>query len=434
MRQNKTTVKAMLGLKKKFLIPCVYHFYKNPPLIERGKGVYVYDKAGKRYIDGYSGVGVVNCGHVNTKINGQIIKQLNKLQHTTTIYLTEPMLKLAKKLSQFIGGGLKRSFFCTSGSEANEGAMLLAKLHTNRSEFIALSESLHGRTYLTAGATGMRFWRTDPNPPKNIHFAKSPICHQCPLGLKYPTCNIKCANEVGKIIQRRPGKIAAMIAESIHGNGGIQVPPKEYFEKVNKILKSNNVLLIMDEAQTGFGRTGKKFGYNHFGITPDILMVCKALGNGMPISAFVTTDKIAASYTKPGASTFGGNLACSEGAIATLDYIQSEKLVLNARRQGAYFKKELIRQKKNFPFISDLRGLGLMIGIELKRVDGTPASEETDMILEHLKDIGVMAGKTGAGRNVLTFMPPLVIRRSQIQAILSKLKIVFKKNQNLFGF
>ena len=292
----------MLALKKEYLIPCLFHFYNDPPVLERGEGCYLFDHNNRRYLDCYSGVGVNNCGHCNPEIFKDTIAQLGRLQHTTTIYLTEPMLLLAEALASFIPGKCRRSFFCTSGSEANEGALLLSKLATGREDFIALSRALHGRTYLTAGVTGLEFWRTDPHPPRNVHFAPSPDCLECPFNLQYPDCELRCAEAVGDILEKQPNRVAAFIAEPIHGNGGIVVPPAGYFKRVREILDQHGVLLIMDEAQTGFCRTGKRFGFEHHEVQPDIITVCKALGNGLPVSAFVATDSVAEKYTQPGAN------------------------------------------------------------------------------------------------------------------------------------
>src|SRR3990172_6336541 len=180
-----THAEQMLVLKREYLIPCVYHFYREPMVLERGEGCYLFDSQGRRYLDCYSGVGVTNCGHCHPDITRATLEQAGRLQHTTTIYLTEPMLRLAEALAGFIPGKCKRSFFCTSGSEANEGALLLAKLATGRQDFIALSRALHGRTFLTAGVTGLAFWRTDPEPPRNVHFAPSPVCSDCPYRLRH---------------------------------------------------------------------------------------------------------------------------------------------------------------------------------------------------------------------------------------------------------
>lgn len=397
-------------------------------LLERGRGAYLYDDTGKKYLDAYSGVGVVNCGHCHPTIVRAAARQLAALQHTTTIYLTKPFLNLAEKLSRFVGDRLSRSFFCATGSEANEGALRLAKLHTGRSHFIAQSESLHGRTYLTAATTGLSFWRTDADAPKNVHFVPSPICGQCPHGLKRATCRLRCADDIAGVLKNNPRRVAAMIAEPIHGNGGIHPAPEGYFKKAHHILRRHGALLILDEAQTGFGRTGSRFAYQRHGVVPDILTVCKALGNGLPISAFITTDRIAASYTRPGASTFGGNPTCAEAASATLDVMRSARLDARARRMGSRLKKSLIEFQKKSRWIRQVRGTGLMLGMELAHpASSDPAATQLDQVLENLKDLGILAGKTGKHRNVLTFMPPLIIGERETAAIMRALRGAFKK-------
>ena len=417
--------KQMLELKEQYLIPCVYHFYREPMVLERGEGCYLYDTGGKKYLDCYSGVGVTSCGHSNPEIIQHTITQLEKLQHTTTIYLTEPMLRLAEKLAGFIPGACNKSFFCSSGSEANEGALLLSKLATGRNEFIALSRGLHGRTYLTAGVTGIEFWRTDPEPPQNVHFAPSPNCNNCPYKLEHPDCGLRCAEEVDHILAKNKGKVAAMIAEPIHGNGGIVVPPEGYFKRVKEILEKHGVLLIMDEAQTGFCRTGKRFGFEQHDIQPDIMTVCKALGNGMPVSAFIATDEVAEKYTRPGASTFGGNLVCAVTALAVLQFMQSQRLEQAAKEKGDDLKLFLQSLQKNFAAIGDVRGQGLMLGVELVNRDGEPDAGLMDNLLETLKDSGFLVGKTGPDRNVLTLMPPLVINKSEIASLKTGLQAAF---------
>ncbi|MBF0347030.1 MAG: aspartate aminotransferase family protein [Magnetococcales bacterium] len=416
----------MLEKKSRFLIPCVYHFYKTPMVLIRGEGAWLFDDAGRRYLDGYSGVGVVNCGHCHPQIVAATQRQLHTLQHTTTIYLTEPMLNLAEALSRFVpGGSLCRSFFCTSGSEANEGALLLAKLATGRTSFIALSRALHGRTWLTTGVTGLPFWRTDPEPPQNIHFAPSPVCRSCPLGLSHPECNLRCTDAIEEILERHPGTVAAFIAEPVHGNGGIIVPPDGYFARVRNLLDRHGALLILDEAQTGFCRTGRRFAFEHSGVVPDILTLCKALGNGLPIAAFMTTDAIAATYTRPGASTFGGNLVTAEAALATLALMEHHRLEERAAQTGEHLRSLLLGLQQRFPIIAQVRGRGMMLGAELVHEDGTPAATVLDVILERMKDHGVLAGKTGPDRNVLTLMPPLILDEAQIEHLAQALDLAF---------
>ncbi len=243
---------AILKKKGRYLIPCVYHFYRSPPQIVRGQGVYLYDSAGKKYMDLYSGVSVHALGHCHPEITETVCRQVKTLQHTTTIYLTEPIVNLAEELAKVLPGNLCRSFFCCSGSEANEGAALLATLYTGRSEFLALQNSLHGRTKLGMSLTGLSFWRTDPNPVGGIVHVPPPCCFCCAFAQEYGRCRFQCVAAIEKaILTATSGKPAAMFVEPVQGNGGIVVPPPEYFPKLRDVLDRYEMLLIADEVQTG---------------------------------------------------------------------------------------------------------------------------------------------------------------------------------------
>lgn len=414
--------------KKEYLIPCTYHFYKEPMQIVRGEMQYLFDSTGKRYLDCYAGVSVVGLGHCNPAITEKTCEQVKTLQHTTTIYLTQPIVDLAEQFAKVAPGNLQKSFFCTSGSEANEGAALLAQLYTKKHEYIALQNGLHGRTKLTVSLTGLSFWRTDPTPVGGISFVPNPNCYRCVFNLKYPSCELKCAEHIKSVIETSTsGEPAAMIAETIQGNGGVIVPPEGYFNRVKEILNKYGTLLISDEIQSGFGRTGKMFAIDHWSVTPDIMTVAKSLGNGIPIAAFITNNEIASSYTRPGASTFGGNPVAAVTAIAVLDEINKRQLVAKAAEHGKYLNAKLWELKDKHPMIGDVRGLGLFQGAELIKEDKAPASEEIDLVLEYMKNEGVLAGKTGPARNVLTFQPPLIIERDDIDNAISALDKALEK-------
>lgn len=411
---------GIIKKKMEYLFPSSFsnHFYKNPPQIVRGDMQYLYDSNGNSYIDFFAGVSVVNCGHCNEKISKATIKQLQTLQHTTIIYLTEEMVNLAEKLSAILPGNLKRSFFCCTGSEANEGAMLLAKLHTGKRDFIALDSGLHGRTYLTMSATGIPMWRADPNLDSNIHFAKNVWNNEYDV----EKGALESLEDIENIILKvGADKIAAMIVEPIQGNGGIITPPLWYFSKLKEILSRNKILLIVDEIQTGFGRTGKMFAIENYNVVPDIITMAKALGNGTPISAFATNDEIAKSFNRPSASTLGGNPVASATAIAVLDYIKENDLVNRSKKLGELLIKELNALQKRHSVIKDVRGIGLMVGIELVKDNGGPAAEETDIILEELKNRGLLIGKNGINRNVLAIQPPLIITEENVSQLIRNL-------------
>ncbi len=395
---------GIIEKKQEYLMPCSFHFYKDPPQLVKGKGTKLYDSSGREYTDFFAGVSVMSCGHCNEKINAKVMEQLNTLQHTTSIYLTQPVVDLAQKLAEVLPGNLKQSFFCNSGSEANEGAMLLARVATGKREFLALERSLHGRTFLTSGATGIPMWRTDPFADENpVHFASD-------------------ADHVCRILEEKGDAIAALMVEPIQGNAGIRPLEPDFFEKVGPLLKEKKVLLISDEIQTGFARTGRMFAIEHYGIVPDILTGAKALGNGFPIGFFAAVPEVAASFTKPSASTLGGNPVSCQAGLAVLDFIREEKLMEKADTLGGILKKGLTRFSGLTDHLGEPRGMGLMLGIPVLPEGTSQAADITDRILEGMKDRGFLIGKNGMGRDVLAFQPPLVISEEEIKEMLAALE------------
>ncbi len=423
---------AILEKKKNYIMPCLGHFYERPPQFVKGSMQYLFDSTGKKYLDCFAGVSVMNCGHANPDITRRICQQVETLQHVCNIYLTENFVQLAERLATVTPGKLQKSFFCSTGSEANEGAMLLATIYTQRSEFLALTGGLHGRTKLGMSVTGIGMWRTDPNPVGGIHFVPHPYCYRCPLEKKYPDCDLACADQVETVIKTATsGRLAALIAEPIQGNAGIVTPPPGYFIRLKEILDAHQTLLIIDEVQTGFARTGKMFAIEHYGVTPDIMTMAKALGNGVPISAFIATADIADRYTQPGASTLGGNPVSSTAALAVLDYIERHHLLENAAARGAQLADGLKDLQRRHPILGDIRGLGLMRGAEFVHANGSPAPAALDAALEKLKDRGILVGKNGLARNVMAFQPPLVITAADVDHLLNQLEDVLKELQDL---
>lgn len=413
--------------KRQYIMPCLSHFYEKPPELVRGSMQYLFDHTGKKYLDCFAGVSVINCGHCNPEITNRLCEQIKTLQHVCNIYLTENFVRLAERLAAVTPGNLQKSFFCSTGTEANEGALLLASIYTKSSEYIALRGGLHGRTKLAMNLTGIGMWRTDPNPVGGIHFAPNPYCYRCPLGKKYPSCDLACANVVEDIVKTATaGRPAAFIAETIQGNAGIIVPPKGYFRRLKEILSACGALLIIDEVQTGFARTGKMFAIEYYGIDPDIMTIAKALGNGVPISAFIAPAEIADIYTRPGASTLGGNPVSSTAGLAVLDYIEKHKLMQNAEERGEQLMAGLKELAARHSVIGEVRGLGLMVGAEFVRSDGSPYPELLDNVLETMKDRGFLIGKNGLSRNVMAFQPPLVITRQDVDDLLNSLEDALK--------
>ncbi len=404
----------LLRLKEQYIIPGVYHFYKKPPHLVRGEGAYLYDSEDRRYLDFYAGVSVNVLGHADPEFAAAISEQVKTLAHTTTIYLTQPMLELAETLAAITPGQLRKTFFCADGSGANETAILLAQNAKQRRGIVSLKNALHGNTKMTMSVTGLDFWRTDPWPEQDVVFAPTPHCYRCPLNKTFGTCDIACATALDTCIRACEEPPAAMILELVQGNGGIVVPPPEYVERLKEIVAKHDLLLIVDEVQTGFGRTGRMFASQHFGLEPDIMTVAKALGGGLPVAAAIATDAVALKFKGPRASTFGGNLVTMKGALTVVEAIQQRGLVERAATLGGNLKQKLLTLKAKHPLIGDVRGLGLMVGVELVLPDKSPATIATDIILERMKDRGILLGKTGAGRNVVTFQPPLIITEDHV--------------------
>ncbi len=406
------SAQEIIDYKKDYFFPNAMHFYKNPPHITRGEGKYLYDDSGKRYLDFFAGVTVVNCGHCNPEINAKVKAQLDQLQHTSIIYLTEPSVLLAKKLSHILPGDIQHTFFCCSGTEANEGALLLARLHTGKKGFISFEGGLHGRSALTMSVTGIPMWRIDPFLDPDVYFAKGFGGDE--------TRSEDSLKSVEAILKEHGHEIAACIVEPIQGNGGINIPSKIFFKKLKSLLSKYDVLLIADEVQTGFARTGKMFAVEHFEVIPDILTGAKALGNGVPVGFFSATPAVAASFNKPSASTLGGNPVSMNAGLAVIDFIEEHNLINKTASLGEYMLQKLKELESNYDAVISTRGLGLMLGMTLE----TP--EKVDILLEKAKDSGFIVGKNGMNRDVVAFQPPLIIEREDIDNLIDCLHDILR--------
>ncbi|MBT2289602.1 aspartate aminotransferase family protein [Paenibacillus albidus] len=421
---GRETVVAKRG---EYFYPCTVHFYRDSPQLVRGSMQFVYDEKGKRYTDFFAGVSVVACGHCNPAITSRTIEQLQQLQHTTTIYLTQPAVDLAERLAEVLPGSLRRTFFVNSGSEANEGALLLARMNTGRQGFLALESGLHGRTNLTMSVTGLPMWRTDRYLAEEVSFIERPYHPE----LSLDDAATRSLESLKRVLEQKGDSFAAMIVEPIQGNGGMIMPVSWYFRELKALLDEHGVLLIADEIQTGFGRTGAMFAMEHFGVVPDIISMAKALGNGVPVAAFATTDDIALSLNRPSASTFGGNPVSAATALAVLDYIRDERLPERASELGQRLQAGLLALQERYPeLIAGVRGTGLMLGAELSGEDAAAAAGITDDILEGMKDRGYLIGKNGVGRNVLAFQPPLIITAGDIDGMIAVLAEVLLQVRN----
>jgi 4-aminobutyrate aminotransferase len=401
-----------------FLFPSIYTYYKQPLVPIRGKGQYLYDQQGREYLDFFAGILTVSAGHCNEEVTNQVIDQVKQLQHTSTLYVLSSSVELARHLEKITPGDLQKSFFTNSGTEANETAILLARVHTETQDVIALRHSYHGRSILAMSLSGQAPWRLAPHAPAVIH-AHNAYCYRCPFGLKYPSCDVRCAHDLEELIQTSTsGRVAAFIAEPIQGVAGFVVPPQEYFQITAGIVRKYGGLIISDEVQTGFGRTGKKmFGIEHWGVEPDIMTCAKAMANGFPIGATIARADVADSLKGLTISTFGGNPVSTTAAKAVIDFIQSENLLEHVDEIGAYLRDRLDELAEKHSLIGEVRGLGLMLALELVRDDRSdkdPAVEELTQLMELTKEKGLLIGKGGTYSNVARIAPPLIIGRGDV--------------------
>lgn len=403
---------------REYLWPAVTNFYEQPLVADHASMQYVWDVEGRKYLDFFGGILTVSVGHANPKITEPVKAQVDRLQHLSTLYPNEAIVALAEKVAQITPGELKSSFFTSSGTEANEAAILLARMATGSYDVVALRHAYSGSSSLAKGVTAQAPWRKSGVISVGVAHAINPYCYRCPLGLKYPDCEVACAKDVENLIQTgTSGQIAAFIAEPIQGVGGFITPPPEYFKIVFKAVKKYGGLFISDEVQTGFGRTGKKwFGIEHWEVTPDIMTCAKGMANGAPIGATITTKELAASFQGLTISTFGGNPVTSVAAKATIEFIEEEKLLENADRVGNHFRGKLDELQDKHPLIGEVRGKGLMLGLELvkDRVSKEPAPAATTQLLERTREHGLLVGKGGLYGNVIRLSPMLNIGKTDV--------------------
>lgn len=401
----KTSPSETVRKHQEYLFPAVATYYEEPIALVRGEGFHVWDDQGTRYLDCFGGVLTVSVGHANPRINEAIINQVRTLQHTSTLYANKPQSDLAEKLHQITPGNLKKSFFTNSGTEADDTAVHAAKTATGRHEIVVLRHSYSGRSATALSAMGHSTWRPLPAQIAGFVHARAPYCYRCPFKLTYPECGLACANDIEELIMTSTtGEIAAFMAEPILGVGGFVVPPPGYFERAVEITRNHGGLFIADEVQTGWGRTGNKwFGIEHWNVTPDVITSAKGLGNGVPVGITVATPEVADSYPGLTLSTFGGNPVSMAAALAVIQLIEEEDLKRNAAEVGGYLRQRLEELKDKYPVIGDVRGMGLMQGLELVKDRETkePAPQALLKVFEETKRRGVLIGKGGLYANVI---------------------------------
>jgi 4-aminobutyrate aminotransferase-like enzyme len=414
---------------KEHLWPCAATYYQEPLVLERGEGMYVFDEEGRRYLDCFGGVLTVSVGHANETVNQAIIEQLGRISHTSTLYVNKPQADLAAKLAELTPGKLSKSFFTNSGTEADETAIILARLYTGRQEIIALRHAYSGRSALAMSVTGHSTWRHGGTQVAGIKHLHAPYCYRCPFKATFPSCDLACAKDAEELIQTTTdGQIAGFIAEPILGVGGFIVPPKEYFKVVTDIIRRYGGIFIADEVQTGWGRTGDKwFGIEHWDVEPDVMTFAKGMANGSPVGGTITTPEIAEKYPTLTFSTFGGNPVTSAAALATIKVIEENDLPRNAAVVGGYLREGLDALKEKYPAIGDVRGMGLMQAIECVKDRETkePDAQTVLRVFEETRRRGVLIGKGGLHGNVIRLGPPLIASKSDIDELLAALDAAF---------
>lgn len=404
----------VLALRHQYVSPGVITYYQEPLMIVEGHMQYLWDETGRRYLDAFAGIVTVSVGHCHPDVIEKVRAQNGRLQHTTTIYLHPTIAQFAEKLASKMPPGLNRTYFTNSGSEANEVAILSAREFTGRQDAISLRNCYHGGTSTPMSLTAHGTWKFPSNTRSSVHHTHAGYCYRCPYGLEYPSCDLKCAHDIKSVIEyETPGEIACFIGEPIQGVGGAVVPPKEFFGIVYDIVRQHGGICIADEVQGGFGRTGHHYwSHQNWDVTPDVVTMAKGIGNGAPLGAMTTTEPISEVMTnRIHFNTFGGNPVSMTQGLATMEVIDEQGIQQNALEVGGRLKDGLLGLQDKHDLIGDVRGLGLMLGVELvtDRQTKLPASAEAAQVMERCKERGLILGKGGLKGNTLRIKPPMCI-------------------------
>jgi alanine-glyoxylate transaminase/(R)-3-amino-2-methylpropionate-pyruvate transaminase len=422
----------VLALRKQYLNPGLFLYYKKPIMFVEGKLQYIWDDTGKRYLDGLAGIVTISVGHCHPHVVAAATKQNETLQHSTTIYLHPNIALYAEKLASKLPGDLKVCYFVNSGSEANDLALLMARLYTGNYDMIALRNAYHGGNASGMGVTAHSTWKFNVPHSFGVHHTLAPYPYRGPFGYDDPDAGKNYADDVKNLIDyATPGKIAGFIAESIQGVGGFVEFPDGYLKHAYEHVRAAGGVCIADEVQTGFGRTGTHFwGFETQGVIPDIVTMAKGIGNGCPLAAVVTTPQIAAVLSQRiHFNTFGGNpVVCAIGK-AVLEVIEKEKLQENALKLGGIILEGLRKLQQKYKVIGDVRGKGLMLGVELVKDRKTkePAKAECSAVLEYAREMGLLLGKGGLWGQSIRFAPPMCITKADAEFILEVFDAAFAR-------
>jgi alanine-glyoxylate transaminase/(R)-3-amino-2-methylpropionate-pyruvate transaminase len=420
------TREEVLALRRRYVNPAVFTLYREPLMIVEGKMQYLFDETGRRYLDLFGGIVTVSCGHCHPKVLRRIQEQIATLQHATTIYLHPNLSLLAQKLASKMPPELDVTYFVNSGSEANDLAISMARLFTGHSDVIALRNAYHGGSPSSSELTSLHTWKYPLPGHGKVHHALCPDPGITGRPESREAAAAVAAQDIEDLIRSStPGKIAAFIAEPIQGVGGVSRGAPNYFRDAYAIAREHGGLCIADEVQTGFGRTGEYYwGFENFGVVPDIVTMAKGIGNGVPLAAVTTRREIAESLAQRlHFNTFGGNPVSMAAGLAVLEVIDEEALQENARVVGGRLLRGLRRLQQEHAIVGEARGMGLMLGLELvsDRATRSPASSQTLEVLEAGREMGVLMGKGGLNGNVLRIKPPLCITAEDVDFALDVL-------------
>ncbi|UCF82581.1 MAG: aminotransferase class III-fold pyridoxal phosphate-dependent enzyme [Desulfobacteraceae bacterium] len=425
-----SSLEAVVDMRKRYLTPALVTYYKKPIMIVEGSMQYVYDEKGRRYLDAFGGIVTISVGHCHPYVTQEARKQMETLQHTTTIYLHPNIAEYSKMLAEKMPGDLSVCYLVNSGSEANDLALLMARIYTSNYDIIALRNAYHGGIASSMGLTAHSTWKYNYPHGFGIHHSIAPDPYRGPWGRGDPEAGAKYADDIKSLIEfATPGRVAGFFAESIQGVGGTVVYPDGFLAEAYKHVRQSGGLCIADEVQTGFGRTGTHYwGFETQGVIPDIVTLAKGIGNGVPLAAVITTQDIAQSLaSRIHFNTYGGNpVSCAIGK-AVLEVIDREKLQQNCLKMGAHLMGGLEKLMARHDQIGDVRGKGLMTGVELVKDRQTkePAKDECAQVFERAKEMGLLIGKGGLYGNVLRIKPPMCINREDVDFIVEVLDIAF---------
>jgi taurine--2-oxoglutarate transaminase len=412
------------------LYPWVAQKGLNPLILDHAKGNYFYDSSGKQYLDFTSMFVFSNLGHADERVVEAIFRQAARLPAAASPFATEPKARLAKLLAEITPGDIRKTFFSTSGAEANEGAIKLARMATGKEKIIARYRTYHGSTFgAMALSNDLRNWACEPSIPSVIH-CLDPYCYRCPFGLTYPDCDLQCAKHVEDIIRFEGGakRVAGFIAETIIGANGIIVPPDGYWQKVREICNNYEVLMVCDEVMVGFGRTGKWFAIEHWGVVPDVITMAKGITSGyVPLGATSMRDWVAKAFESNAwvhGHTYSGHTLAMAAGIATIEAYKADRLIQRSAEMGIYLKQKALELKEKHISIGDVRGKGLFVGLELVKDRKTkepihdglmegprPPTAKMKVLAQAMKEgVYCLPGSV----SVIMMAPPLTVTKAEI--------------------